>query len=105
MNSFYLQIPRIKFHITYFLKLNLFDLMAILLVHVIAGLHRLVGADQPLLGVAQRLDRLLLALVTDLPRLLLAVLGVAVLLGLLRASLHLQLTDLLGLKVTVLLLD
>merc|ERR1719187_816171 len=104
MNSFYLQIPRIKFHITYFLKLNLFDLMAILLVHVIAGLHRLVGADQPLLGVAQRLDGLLLALVTDLPGLLLAIIGVAVLLSLLWAGLHFKLADFLRLKVAVLLL-
>merc|ERR1712055_1179313 len=79
--------------------------MAILLVHVIAGLHRLVGADQPLLGVAQGLDCLLLALVTDLPGLLLAVLGIAVFLGLLRASFHLKLAYLLGLKVAVLLLD
>merc|ERR550519_1251034 len=36
---------------------------------------------------------------------LLAVLGVAVLLGLLRASLHLKFADLLGLEVTVLLLN
>merc|ERR1712112_578966 len=51
-----------------------------------------------------RLEGLLLALVTDLPGLLLAVLGVAVLLGLLGASLHLQLADLLGLEVAILLL-
>ena len=51
----------------------------------------------------ERLDKLL-ALVTELPRLLHAVLGVAVLLGLLGASLLLQLTNLLGLKVAVLLL-
>merc|ERR1712114_14624 len=50
-----------------------------------------------------RLEGLLLALVTDLPRLLLAVLGVAVLLGLLGASLHLQFADLLGLEVAILL--
>merc|ERR1719260_294390 len=78
--------------------------MTILLVHVIAGLHRLVGADQPLLGVAQGLDRLLLTLITDLPGLLLAVLGVAVFLGLLGASLHLKFADLLGLEVAVLFL-
>merc|ERR1711887_2195 len=100
-----LQIPSIKFHIAFFLEHYLLDLVAILLVHVIAGLHRLVGADQPPLGVAQGLDRFLLALIADLPGLLLAVLGVAVLLGLLRASLHLQLADLLGLEVTVLLLN
>merc|ERR1712083_599775 len=74
----------IKFHITYFLKYDLLDLVAVLLVHIIAGLLRLVGADQPFLGVAQGLDGFLLALITDLPGLLLAVLGVAILLGLLR---------------------
>ena len=79
--------------------------MAVLLVHVIAGLLRLVRADQPLLGVAQGLDGFLLTLITNLPGLLLAVLGVAVLLGLLRASLHLKFADLLGLEVAVLLLN
>merc|ERR1719431_261306 len=69
------------------------------------GLLRLVGADQPLLGVAQGLDRFLLALITDLPGLLLAVLGVAVLLSFLWARFHFKLADLLGLKVAVLLLD
>merc|ERR1712212_1063544 len=43
----------IKFHITYFLKYDLLNLVAILLVHIIARLLRLVGADQPLLGIAQ----------------------------------------------------
>merc|ERR1712179_77955 len=55
--------------------------MAVLLVHVIAGLNRLVGADQPLLSITQGLD------------------------GLLRSSLHLEPTNLLWLKVAVLLLD
>merc|ERR1712201_1904 len=100
-----LQIPSIKLHIADFLEHHLLDLVAVLLVHVIAGLLRLVGADQPLLGVAQRLNGFLLALVTDLPGLLLAVLGVAILLGLLGASLHLKLTDLLRLEMTVLLLN
>ena len=45
------------------------------------GLFRLVGTDQPFLFYAHSLDSLLLALVTDLPGLLLAVLGVAVHLG------------------------
>merc|ERR1711887_278075 len=98
-----LQIPSIKFHIAFFLEHYLLDLVTILLVHVIAGLHRLVGADQPLLSVAQGLDRFLLALVTYLPGLLLAVLGVAVLLGLLRSSLHLELADFLRLEMAVLL--
>merc|ERR1719342_1066049 len=100
-----LQIPSVEFHITNFLKNNLLHLVAVLLVLIPAGLLRLVGADQPVLHNTHRLQRLLLALVTDLPGLLLAVLGVAVLLSLLRASLHLQLTDLLGLEVAVLLLN
>merc|ERR1711942_633109 len=79
--------------------------MAVLLLLVIAGLDRLVGADQPFLDIAHRLDALLLALVTDLPGLFLAVLGVAVLLGLLGASLHFKLANLFGLEVAVLLLN
>merc|ERR1711942_612159 len=79
--------------------------MAILLVLVPAGLYRLIGADQPFLGIAQGLDALLLALVADLPGLFLTVLGVAVLLSLLGASLHLQLADFLRLEVAVLLLN
>merc|ERR1712066_54351 len=100
-----LQIPSVEFHITNFLKNNLLHLVAVLLVLIPAGVLRLVGADQPVLHDTHRLQRLLLALVTDLPGLLLAVLGVAVLLSLLRASLHFQLTDLLRLKVAVLLLN
>merc|ERR1719320_1272792 len=99
------QIPGVEFHIANFLKNNLLHLVAVLLVLIPASLLRLVGADQPVLHHTDWLQRLLLALVTDLPRLLLAVLGVAVLLGFLRASLHLQLADLLGLEVAVLLLD
>merc|ERR1719233_2151567 len=100
-----LQIPSIKFHIAYFLEYHLLDLVTILLVHVIAGLHRLIGTDQPLLCIAQGLDCLLLTLIANLPGLLLAVLGVAVFLGLLRASFHLELANLLGLKMAVLLFD
>merc|ERR1711875_161931 len=99
-----LQVPGVEFHITNFLENNLLDLVAVLLVLIPASLLRLVGADKPVLHNTNWLQRLLLALVTDLPGLLLAVLSVAVLLGLLRASLHLQLTDLLGLEVAVLLL-
>merc|ERR1711982_185870 len=99
------QIPGIEFHITNFLKNNLLHLVAVLFVLILASLLRLVGADQPVLHNTHWLQRLLFALVTDLPGLLLAVLGVAVLLGLLRESLHLQLTDLLRLEVTVLLLN
>merc|ERR1712112_309667 len=89
-----LQIPGVEFHITNFLKNNLLHLVAVLLVLVPASLLGLIGADQPVLHNTDRIQRLLLALVTDLPGLLLAVLGVAVLLGLLRASLHLKFTDL-----------
>merc|ERR1719320_1128656 len=99
-----LQISGVEFHITNFLKNNLLHLVAVLLVLIPASLLGLVGADQPLLGVTQGLDGFLLTLITDLPGLLLAVLGVAVLLSLLGASLHLQLTDLLGLEMAVLLL-
>merc|ERR1711875_125977 len=99
-----LQVPGVEFHITNFLKNNLFNLVAVLLVLIPASLLRLVGADQPVLHNTYWLQRLLLALVTDLPGLLLAVLSVAVLLSLLRASLHLQLADLLRLEVAVLLL-
>merc|ERR1719312_902740 len=99
-----LQIPGVEFHITNFLKNNLLHLVAVLLVLIPASLLRLVGADQPVLHSTYWLQGLLLALVTDLSGLLLAVLGVAVLLGLLRASLHLQLADLLGLEMAVLLL-
>ena len=99
-----LQIPSVEFHITDFLQDNLLHLVAVLLLLVPASLLRLVGADQPVLHNAYWLQGLLLTLVTDLPGLFLAVLRVAVLLGLLRASLHLQLADLLGLEVAVLLL-
>ena len=79
--------------------------MAVLLNHVIAAiLNRLVDALHPLLLDTVSLEGLLLALITHLPGLLLAVLGVAVLLSLLRASLHLKLADLLWLEVAVLLL-
>merc|ERR1712098_811808 len=79
--------------------------MAVLLVHVVTGLNRLVGADQPLLSNAEWLYAFLLTLVADLSRLFLTVLGVAVFLGFLRARLHLQLADLLWLEMAVLLLD
>merc|ERR1712002_282231 len=102
-NKIILQVRCIKLHITHFLQNHSLHLVAVLLLLVPALLHWLVHALQAVLHVTERLERLLLALVTDLPGLLLAVLGVAVLLGLLRASLHLQLTDLLWLKVAILL--
>ena len=78
--------------------------MAVLLSVVPALLHRLVDALKPLLWETFLLKGLLFTLVTDFPGLLFAVLGVAVLLSLLRASLHLKLADLLWLEVAVLLL-
>merc|ERR1712201_35893 len=100
-----LKIPSIKLHVAHFLKNDLLNLVTVLLVLVPAGLLRLVGADQSLLFLTNRLDSLLLALVTDLPGLLLAVLGVAVLLSFLWTSLHFKLADFLRLEMTVLLLN
>merc|ERR550519_1426552 len=100
-----LQISRIELHVANFLKLDLLNLMAVLLLLVPASLLWLISTDQSLLLLTHRLDSLLLALVTDLPGLLLAVLGVAVLLCLLGTSLHFQLADFLRLEMTVLLLD
>merc|ERR1719209_2708602 len=99
-----LQVRSIKLHIAYFLQHHLLHLVAVLLLLLPALLLRLVDTLQSRLHFTHWLEGLLLALVTDLPGLLLAVLGVAVLLGLLGASLHLQLADLLGLEVTVLFL-
>merc|ERR1719504_140629 len=99
-----LQILCIELHVANLLDHHLLHLVAVLLGLLPAALHGLVAALQALLHVTHGLDGLLLALVTDLPGLLLAVLGVAVLLGLLGASLLLQLADLLGLEVAVLLL-
>merc|ERR1719504_52671 len=104
LHKSFLQVLGVKLHVTNLLDHHLLHLVAVLLGLLPAALHRSVAADQPLLQVTDRLDGLLLALVTDLPGLLLAVLGVAVLLGLLWASLLLQLADLLGLEVAVLLL-
>merc|ERR1712183_770364 len=100
-----LQVRSVELHITYFFHDDLLHLVAVLLVLILALLLGDVLAGKPLLHVAQRLDGLLLALIADLPGLLLAVLGVAVLLCFLGSSLHLQLADLLWLKVAVLLLD
>merc|ERR1719308_155978 len=100
-----LQVASIKLHVTDLLHHNLLDLVAILLLLVLPLLHWFVDTFLPRFHRAHRLQSLLLALVTDLPGPLLAVLGVAVLFGLLRTSLHLQLTDLLGLKMAILLLN
>merc|ERR1719308_179320 len=100
-----LQVASIKLHVTDLLHHNFLDLVTILLLLVLTLLHWFVDTFLPRLHRAHRLKSLLLALVTDLPGLLLAVLGVAVLLCLLRASLHLELTDLLWLEMAVLLLN
>merc|ERR1712212_747746 len=92
------------FCITNFLESHLLDLVAVLLLYVNAGLLWFIGADQPVQRSTHRLDGPRFALVAYLPRLLLALHGVAVLLGLLWSSLRLHLTDFLGLEVTVLLL-
>merc|ERR1719186_261961 len=95
----------VKLHVANFFHDHLLHLVAVLLILVLALLLRDVLAGEPLLHIAQRLNGLLLTLVADLPGLLLAVLSVAVLLCFLGTSLHLQLADLLWLKVAVLLLD
>merc|ERR1719244_1400404 len=96
---------RIELHVTDFLEFDLLNLVAVLLVLVHACFLRLVGTDQSFLLLAHWLDGFLLALVADLPGLLLAVLGVAVLLGLLGASLHFQFADFLRLEMAVLLFN
>ena len=83
---------------------SLLHLMAVLLILVPTGLLRLAGADKSVLYHTYRHQKLL-AMVTDLLGLLLAVLGVVVLLSLLRVSLHLPLAALLLLNVAVLLLN
>merc|ERR1711982_38306 len=70
------QVTGVEFHVTNFFREHLLHLVAVLLVLVPASLLRLVGADQPVLHNTHWLQRLLLTLVTDLPGLLLAVLGV-----------------------------
>ena len=80
-----------------FLMNKLLHLMAVLPLLVPTGLLGLVGVDHPVLHNTHRLQRLLLGLVTDLPGLLFAVFGVAVLPG---TSLHLGLADLLRFKLT-----
>merc|ERR1719186_2528979 len=100
-----LQISGIKLHVTAFLELDLLNLVAVLLLLVPASLLWLVGTDQSFLFLTHRLDGLLLALVTDLPGLLLAVLGIAVLLGFFGASLHFKLADFLGFEMAILLLN
>merc|ERR1719481_390103 len=100
-----LQIWSVELHIAFFYQLNPLHLVTVLLVLVSALFLGRIHALQPLLHLAYRPQRLLLALVTDLPRLLLAVLGIAVLLSLLGTSLHLELADFLWFEMAVLLFD
>ena len=103
---FSLQVCSFKLHITDFFDYNLLNLMTVLLDLCSALFLGDISTFHPLLIIgAVRFQGLLLALVADLPGLLLTVLGVAVLLGLLRASLHFKFADLLRLKVAILLLN
>jgi len=104
-HSYKLQVRSIEFHITDLFDYNPFYLVAILLLFLLALLHRMIFASKALLHGALWLDRFLLALVANLSWLLLAILGVAVFLGLLGTSFHFQFTDFLGLEVAVLFLD
>merc|ERR1719147_63921 len=98
-----LQIGSVEFHIADLLNYHSLDLVAVLLILFRTLFNWLICTGQSLLHRALWLDRLLLALVTYLPGLLLAVLRVAILLGLLGTSLHLKLADFLWLKMAVLL--
>merc|ERR1719481_164442 len=100
-----LQIRSIELHIAFFYQLDPLHLVTVLLVLVSALFLGRIHTLQPLLHLAYRAKRLLLALIADLPRLLLTVLGIAVLLRLLRTSLHLKLADFLGFEMTILLFD
>jgi len=79
--------------------------VAVLLVFISTLFLRRIHALQPLLHLTYRPKGLLFALIADLPWLLLAVLGIAVLFSLLGTSLHLELADFLGFEMTVLLFD
>jgi len=79
--------------------------MTVLLVLISALFLGGIHALQSLLHLAYRSKRLLLALITDFPRLLLTVLSIAVLFSFLRTSLHLELADFLRFEMAVLLFD
>jgi len=97
-----LQIGSVEFHIADFLNYHFLYLVAVLLILFRTFFNRLICTGQSFLHRALWLDGLLLALVTDLSWLLLAVLRVTVLLGLLGTSLHLKLADFFWLEMTVL---
>merc|ERR1719450_601863 len=81
----------------------LLNLMAVLLLLILALFNRFVCALQAVLSLAYFSQILLLALIADFPGLFLTVLGVTVLLCLLWSSLHFKLTNFLWLEMTVLL--
>jgi len=97
-----LQVGNVKLHITDLFNYHSLDLVAVLLILFSTLFNWLVCTGQSLLHHALWLDRLLLALVTDLSRLLLAVLRVAVLLSFLGTSLHLKFAYFLWLEVAIL---
>merc|ERR1712112_163566 len=79
--------------------------MTVLFVLIPALFYRLVRTLESLLHFTDWPQRFLLTLVADLPRLLFAVLSVAILFRFLGSSFHFQLTDLLGFEMTVLFFD
>jgi len=97
-----LQIGSVEFHIADLLNYHSLDLVAVLLILFRTLFDGLICAGQSLLHHALWLNGLLLALVTYLPGLLLAVLRVAILLCFLRASLHFKFADFLRLEMAVL---
>merc|ERR1712096_24137 len=97
-----LQVAGGKLIVAHFLHLRDLGLVAVLLGLDLALSLWGILAREPFLPQAGRLQGLGLALVADLPRDLLAVLGVGVNLGLLGLGLGHQLVDLLPLEVTVL---
>merc|ERR1719334_3001308 len=97
-----LQIGGVELHIADLLNYHSLDLVAVLFIFFRTLFNWLISTGQSLLHGALRLNRLLLALVTNLSGLFLAVFRVAVLLGFLGASLHLKLAYFLWLEVTVL---
>ena len=78
--------------------------MTVLFRFVPALFNWVVDTFEPFLHLTDWPKRFLLALITNFPRLFLAILGVAVFLSFLRACLHFQLTDLLRFKMAILFL-
>merc|ERR1719334_240629 len=97
-----LQIGGVELHIADLLNYHSLDLVAVLFIFFRTLFDWLISTRQSLLHGALWLDGLLLALVTNLSGLFLAVFRVAVLLRFLGASLHLKLAYFLWLEVAVL---